>query len=151
MSHKIVYQTENGGVAIVHPTGEVAIERLVVSGIIPGGAPWEIVDSDNILPTDRIFRDAWKVTGIGSTEQTVILEDTTSMKEIAHEMRRKVRQEEFEPYDNIIMKQIPGEDAVSAEAARAEIRTRYVGIQSSIDEAADPLAIRSALTDRGII
>ena len=40
-----------------------------------------------------------------------------------------------EPHDEIIMKQIPGEDATAAETARAEIRTRYATIQTDIDNA----------------
>ena len=112
MSHKIVYQTEDGGVAIVHPTGEVAIGALVAQ-VVPAEAPWEIVEHD-VLPTDRVFRDAWRVTGIGSTEQTVVHEDLTASAEIAHAMRREARNVEFAPYDEVIMKQIPGSDAVAA-------------------------------------
>ncbi len=56
-------------------------------------------------------------------------------KGIAHEIRRAKRAEEFAPYDEIIMKQIPGNDAVEAEAARQVIRDRYAQIQLDIDSA----------------
>lgn len=56
-------------------------------------------------------------------------------KGIAHEMRRAKRAEEFAPYDEVIMKQIPGNDAVKAEAARQAIRDKYAQIQSDIDSA----------------
>jgi hypothetical protein len=43
-------------------------------------------------------------------------------KTIAHEKRRAARAEEFRPYDEIIMKQIPGVGAQQADAARQAIR-----------------------------
>ena len=56
-------------------------------------------------------------------------------KAIAHDMRREARAKEFEPYDEVIMKQIPGNDATEAESARAAIRTKYETIQTNIDSA----------------
>jgi len=61
----------------------------------------------------------------------------TKAKTIAHDMRRAKRAEEFAPHDEVIMKQIPGADSDAAEAARAEIRTKYETIQTNIDDAAD--------------
>lgn len=62
-----------------------------------------------------------------------IVINLTKAKNIAHERRRFKREQEFKPHDEIIMKQIPGEDATAAETARAEIRTRYATIQTDID------------------
>lgn len=64
-----------------------------------------------------------------------IVINLTKAKNIAHERRRFKREQEFKPHDEIIMKQIPGEDATVAETARAEIRTRYATIQTDIDNA----------------
>ena len=64
-----------------------------------------------------------------------IVVNLTKAKTIAHERRRIKREQEFKPHDEIIMKQIPGEDATAAETARAEIRTRYATIQTDIDNA----------------
>lgn len=58
-------------------------------------------------------------------------------RDITHTIRREARAEEFKPYDEIIAKQIPGADAVAAEAARQEIRDRYTAIQADIDSAPD--------------
>ena len=58
-------------------------------------------------------------------------------KNITHELRRAARSHEFEPYDAVIMKQIPGNDFIAAESARQEIRQRYAGIQQAIDACAD--------------
>lgn len=66
-------------------------------------------------------------------------------KAIAHDMRRAARAEEFKPHDDLIMKQIPGADAVAAEAARAAIRAKYATMQTAIDAAATPDEIKAAL------
>lgn len=66
-------------------------------------------------------------------------------KAIAHDRRRVARAEEFKPHDEIIMKQIPGADAVAAEAARAAIRAKYSDMQSQIEAAATPDEIKAAL------
>lgn len=62
-------------------------------------------------------------------------------KDIAHDKRRAARAEEFKPHDEVIMKQIPGNDATVAEAARQEIRDKYADMQVAIDaaESADEL------------
>jgi hypothetical protein len=56
-------------------------------------------------------------------------------KEIAHEKRRGARAEEFKPHDEIIMKQIPGNDLVQAEAERQAIRDKYDELQTQMNEA----------------
>lgn len=66
-------------------------------------------------------------------------------KTIAHDMRRSIRAEEFKPYDEIIMKQIPGVDAQAAEAARQAIRDKYAAMQTQIDAATRPEEIKAAL------
>jgi hypothetical protein len=71
--------------------------------------------------------------------------DIAKAKAIAHDMRRAARADEFKPHDEIIMKQIPGIDAVAAEAARAAIRAKYALIQDAIDIAATPDEIKAAL------
>ena len=58
-------------------------------------------------------------------------------KGIAHEIRRAKRAEEFAPYDEVIMKQIPDVDATEAEASRQAIRDKYATIQTNIDSTAD--------------
>jgi len=61
-------------------------------------------------------------------------------KGIAHEVRRAKRTEEFAPLD--VKATIPSE-AVAAEEARAAIRTKYEGVQTSIDAAADVDALKA--------
>ena len=69
----------------------------------------------------------------------------TKAKSIAHDMRRAARADEFKPHDEIIMKQIPGADAVAAEAARAAIRAKYSDMQNQIEVAVTPDEIKAAL------
>ena len=66
-------------------------------------------------------------------------------KAIGHQMRRAQREAEFAPFDAIIMKQIPGNSAVEAEASRQEIRFKYALIQNVIEAAETPDEIKSAL------
>lgn len=69
-------------------------------------------------------------------------------KIIGHDMRRAARAEEFAPYDKIIAAQIPGQNAVDAESARAAIRIKYAAMQTAIDAAATPEEIKAALEAR---
>ena len=66
-------------------------------------------------------------------------------KEIAHEKRRMARAEEFKPYDEIIMKQIPGNDYTQAEAARQAIRDKYATMQAQMDSAQTPEELKALL------
>ena len=52
---RIIYKTEDGGVAVIVPAG--AIEACMKD--IPDGAEYEIVDTDTI-PSVRTFRGAWQ-------------------------------------------------------------------------------------------
>jgi hypothetical protein len=66
-------------------------------------------------------------------------------KAIGHEMRRAKREEEFAPFDTVIMKQIPGKDLQAAEAARQAIRDKYAAVQADIEAAETPDEIKAAL------
>ena len=75
----------------------------------------------------------------------MIVVNIDKAKSIGHDMRRAARSEEFKPYDEVIMKQIPGVDAQAAEAERQAIRTKYAAIQEQIDAATTPDEIKAAL------
>ena len=131
---RIIYQSESGGVSVIVPTGSVELALKDV----PEGVPYEIVSTDDI-PSDRTFRNAW-VIGNGCIEH-----DLDQCRDIGHDIRRTMRAEEFQPFDEIIAKQIPGADAIAAEAARAQIRDKYAQVQDAINAASDPDAIKLAL------
>jgi len=65
-------------------------------------------------------------------------------KAIAHDKRRAAREVEFQPYDEAIAKQIPGQ-VEGAEAARATIRAKYATMQTAIDAAATVDEIKTVL------
>jgi len=66
-------------------------------------------------------------------------------KSIAHDKRRAARAEEFKPHDEVIMKQIPGNDAAVAEAVRQEIRNKYADMQVAIDAAGSADELKTIL------
>jgi hypothetical protein len=59
---RIIYKTDNGGVAVLIPTAEWlqshTIEELAEKDV-PAGAEFKIVNVKDI-PSDRTFRDAWE-------------------------------------------------------------------------------------------
>jgi hypothetical protein len=58
MTQRIIYQNNDGGVSILIPTGELAIEEVAKKDV-PAGVPYKIVDTASI-PEDRTFRGAWE-------------------------------------------------------------------------------------------
>ena len=66
-------------------------------------------------------------------------------KDIAHDKRKAARAEEFKPYDEVIMKQIPGNDYTQAEAARQAIRDKYAALQAQMDAAQNPEELKTLL------
>ena len=134
---KIIYQNNEGGISIIHPTGALSIEEVAAKDV-PAGVAYEIVEEADI-PSDRFFRNAWVANG-GAVDV-----DLNKAKDIGHDIRRTKRAEEFQPYDEVIAKQIPGVDAVAAEEARKEIRFKYELIQEAIELAVTPDEIKSAL------
>lgn len=67
-------------------------------------------------------------------------------KAIGHGIRRQERAKEFAPLDEVIMKQIPGNDYNQAEAERQSIREKYAVIQQQIDAASTPDEIKKVLS-----
>ena len=131
---RIIYQSESGGVSVIIPTESVDLALKDV----PEGVAYEIVE-DDAIPADRFFRNAWVANG------AAVDVDLDKAKDIGHDMRRTKRAEEFQPFDDIIAKQIPGLDALEAEEARQSIREKYALIQDAIDIAEDPDTIKLAL------
>jgi hypothetical protein len=62
MNQRIIYPTDDGGVAIVIPAPEcgLTIEQIAAKDV-PQGKPYQIVDVSEI-PSDRTFRNAWEYT-----------------------------------------------------------------------------------------
>ncbi len=60
MGKRIIYPTDEGGVAIVVPAPDCGLTiEEIASKDVPVGKPYKIVDAADI-PTDRTFRNAWE-------------------------------------------------------------------------------------------
>jgi len=72
MNQRIIYETDEGGVAIIVPAEEAlqshAIEEIAEKDV-PAGKPYKIVPVDDI-PSDRTFRNAWEVDEADLTDGT---------------------------------------------------------------------------------
>jgi hypothetical protein len=134
---KIIYTNNEGGVSVIHPTGELSIEEVAAKDV-PEGVAYEIVE-DDALPSDRTFRGAW-VMGDCCVEH-----DLDKCKAIGHDKRRAARAEEFAPLDEVIAKKIPGNDPAEVEAERQLVRDKYAAVQDQIDAATSPDEIKAAL------
>ena len=68
--NRIIYNQDNGVVAVIIPTPE-ALEQHTIMEIaikdVPAGKPFKIVDADDI-PSDRTFRAAWTVSVLELTD-----------------------------------------------------------------------------------
>jgi hypothetical protein len=60
MTQRIIYPTDDGGVAVIIPAPEceLTIEEIAAKDV-PEGKPFKIVDVADI-PEDRTFRAAWE-------------------------------------------------------------------------------------------
>ena len=60
MNQRIIYPTDEGGVAVIIPAPEcgLTIEQIAAKDV-PAGKPYKIVDGSDI-PSDRTFRNAWE-------------------------------------------------------------------------------------------
>jgi hypothetical protein len=75
----------------------------------------------------------------------MIVINLNKAKDIAHDIRRAARAEEFKPLDDIIAKQIPGTSTQEVEAQRQIIRDKYAEKQIAINEAATIEQLKEAL------
>ena len=59
MNQRIIYPTDEGGVAVIVPADcGLTIEEIAAKDV-PAGKPFKIVDVSEI-PSERLFRAAWE-------------------------------------------------------------------------------------------
>ena len=72
MAQRIIYTTDEGGVAVIVPSDE-ALQSHTIEEIaekdVPEGKAYKIVSADDI-PSDRTFRNAWEVDKADLTDGT---------------------------------------------------------------------------------
>jgi hypothetical protein len=66
MNQRIIYPSDEGGVAVLIPTPEWLAQEgntieVLAEKDVPAGKPFKIVDVSDI-PSDRTFRNAWEYT-----------------------------------------------------------------------------------------
>jgi len=80
--NRIIYKTDEGGVAVIIPTENALTEHTIqeiAEKDVPAGKPYKIVDVSEI-PSDRTFRNAWEADeadltdGVGA-EHDMFLDD----------------------------------------------------------------------------
>jgi len=60
MNSRIIYPTDDGGVAVIVPAAECGLSiEAIAAKDVPAGKPFKIVDVSDI-PEDRTFRAAWE-------------------------------------------------------------------------------------------
>lgn len=118
----------------VHGADDLVNVTDIINASVPPGAV-DVQSHDSLTyPQDALFEAAWGI------QESTIIEDLVKAKVIAHDIRRKVRDIEFEPWDRKAT--IPSE-AAAAEAQRELIRQKYAQIQLGIDSAPDVHTLRT--------
>jgi len=138
MSKVIVHQTSNGRINVITPVNPNKTLEEIAARVVPAGTPYKIIDATD-LPKYTEFRNAWQLVG------SKVSINTEKAREIVHSKRRFLREKELEPLDNIIAKQIPGNDFADIEAQRQAIRDKYETIQANIDAAGTILKLSNIL------
>jgi len=60
MNQRIIYPTNDGGVAVIVPAPDCGLTIAEIAAKdVPAGKPFQIVDVMDI-PSDRTFRNAWE-------------------------------------------------------------------------------------------
>ena len=67
MNKRIIYQNDEGGVAIIAPNLEFGTIEQIAAKDVPTGKPYKIVDEADI-PTDRQWRAEWTVDEVDLTD-----------------------------------------------------------------------------------
>jgi len=131
---RIVY-IENGKARLVVPV--IDDMEKVIQKSIPTGCEYAVV-TENDLPADKRLLESWEISGDS------IVVNHTKAKESAHNVRRAIRNNLFNPWDDIVSKDIPGKKD-SAEIKRQAIRTKDAEIQTNIDNSVSVDEISSIL------
>ena len=77
MTKRIIYKTNEGGVVVIIPSGELPLKEVARKDV-PAGVPYKIIDTLDV-PDDRTFRSAWEADmtsphGVGIGQQAWFIE-----------------------------------------------------------------------------
>jgi hypothetical protein len=126
---RFAYETKDGGVAIVTAAAKADLERVlgrltdqqyrdhVIERSIPKGVKWTELKDGWVQPSDRSFRDAWKLTN------SVVALDMPKARGVFMGRVRKARAEKLDALDKEWMKATgQGKGADEVEAKRQNLR-----------------------------
>ena len=138
---------DEGGLDITSPAREMPRDAGMTDAQIEQRAfdalPPEVLNpafiEESDVPLDRTFRNALENVG-GKPVHSMV-----KAKLIAHEVRREKRDIEMKPWDDIVMKNIPGQDAAAAEVERKKIRDADTIKQNAMNNAPNITALKALL------
>ena len=138
---KIIYE-DNGNVCVVHPSNNwTGTMEDLANKIVPKGLHYDIVD-DNIIPSDRTFRNAWK------TGATGVEVDMLKARELWREKIRQARISKFAENDTILQNAIAdGDEKAKSVAITLRNKLRELPQDPRIDAAQTPNELKAIWFD----
>jgi hypothetical protein len=134
---KVIYQQENGTVALVVPTGQYTLEQVIESAV-PVGAPYLVINDEHIPDGFMDFHGA--VTANFDDPINITIEvDMDKAKEIAKQSIREMRKPLFEENDIAIRDALLSGNKIHLKAAidkrdRLRDATKKVQALNTLDE-----------------
>jgi len=135
--NKIIFRNDDGSVSVITPALDCDLTfDEVLAKDVPMNAVYQVINTDE-LPIDRLFRNAWELSG------NVVTENLGKSKVIAHEKCQVMRNAEMKPLD--LLATIPAQ-AAKAEKDRQVIRDKYAVMQQNIDNCVNVVDLRKTIT-----
>jgi hypothetical protein len=131
---KIIYTTETG-ICIVHPTGELSIEQVFEKDVPAEYKHTAYIVSDEVIPSDRTFRDSWEHKIDNDTHSVV--ENVDKAKEIHKERLRAEREIKFKDLDSqqmIAIRKGSDQTEINKEKERLCDITKLVDVCETIED-----------------
>lgn len=138
MDQRIIYTDPIGGnVCVVTPAVGASIDA-VAAKVVPPGVTWKAVDA-SAIPTDRSFRNAWKISG------NAISEDWAKSVEITKERLRAERAPLLAAADVQALREVEATGVVSTKTATLKQSLRDVtALADSAKSRDELLALKAA-------
>jgi len=110
---RVAYKNEDGGVSVICPTPEFAADPasnlgLLLSRSVPLGIHFEVLDVSDV-PTDRYFRNAWRM---GAPLSKTIEVDMPAARAIHLDCLRAKRNKKLEELDVPFQRALEDKDTV---------------------------------------
>jgi hypothetical protein len=138
MNQRIVYETGEGGVAVLIPAPEcgLSIEEIAQKDV-PSLTAYEVVDA-SVIPSDRTFRGAW------SKQGSAVTIDMPKARDIKRNIVRAEREAELARLDVEFMRALESGNVGEQNRIKAEKqRYRDAPAHPKIEQAATPEALKA--------